>query len=102
LRDSKSLDLDKSPVQSGANPSIADIIHAQAGSPSVFTGNLTPGMQTPKELVSTPGASIPPSSAGSNGTGLANLPEVPGGNPYDREPNPFGEFSSVTRDFGEH
>ncbi|EIW70149.1 hypothetical protein TREMEDRAFT_43766 [Tremella mesenterica DSM 1558] len=62
IRDSKSLDFERSPI-------LGDMIHAQAGSPSVRTGSATPGMLTPKELNS--------------------------------EVNPFGEFSSVTRDVGD-
>lgn len=60
-----------------------DIIHAQAGSPSILTGASTPGMLTPKEIIS-------PSSASEG---------APTG--YDAEVNPFGEFSSVTRDIGD-
>jgi protein-serine/threonine kinase len=63
------------------------VIHAQAGSPSV-TNPGTPGMLTPKELQGT-------------------TPELPGVLPgpgaktaHDKEKNPFGEFSSVTRDVG--
>ncbi|KAK4686391.1 protein-serine/threonine kinase, partial [Tremellales sp. Uapishka_1] len=56
----------------------ADIIHAIAGSASVVESS-TPGMLTPKELVASP-----PGEAG-----------------YEKEKNPFGEFSSVTRDIGD-
>ena len=73
LRDSKSVDLERRD----------DIIHAQAGSPSILTGSSTPGMLTPKEIVS---ASVPND-------------DVPAG--YDAEINPLGEFSSVTRDVGD-
>jgi len=86
LRDSKSLDLEKNTHShlTGSD----DIIHAQAGSPSVLMGPSTPGMQTPKELV----GDTPASTAGG----------LPSGGPYEREHNPFGEFSSVTRDVGDH
>lgn len=63
-----------------------DVIHALAGSPSVLNPG-TPGMLTPKELVGEPG-----SSAG-GGSG--------GGGGLEAEVNPFGEFSSVTRDVGD-
>lgn len=63
-------------------PHDGGMIHAQAGSPSLFMPG-TPGMLTPKELVGEPG------TAGSGAGGL------------DAEKNPFGEFSSVTRDVGD-
>ena len=86
LRDSKSLDLEKN-----AHAFLAagdDIIHAQAGSASVMMGPSTPGMQTPRELVGDT-----PSSTGGGA--------LPSEGPYEREHNPFGEFSSVTRDIGD-
>ncbi|ODO02889.1 hypothetical protein I350_05730 [Cryptococcus amylolentus CBS 6273] len=133
LRESKSLDFDKDELT-------ADIIHAQAGNPSVFGGN-TPGMLTPNELqptlpsapplpssstssqagvdtslagsvaslaVSTDGSGSGPGSAPTNGgqhssaSGSGSLGKKRGQaqSPYDLEKNPFGEFSSVTRDFG--
>ena len=73
-RDSKSVDLERKD----------DIIHAQAGSPSILGGASTPGMLTPKEIVS---SALPNGQDASNG--------------YDAEVNPFGEFSSVTRDVGD-
>ncbi|KAL7424287.1 serine/threonine protein kinase, AGC [Cryptotrichosporon argae] len=80
IRDSKSVDFERDE---------SDIIHATAGSPSVAHPS-TPGMLTPKELTADPSASaglpIPSAAAGA-------------GNVYEREKNPFGEFSSVTRDF---
>ena len=72
LRDSKSVDLE---VRD-------DIIHAQAGSPSILAGSSTPGMLTPSEIIS-------PRFSG----------DAPEG--YDEEVNPFGDFSSVTRDVGD-
>ncbi|RSH93821.1 hypothetical protein EHS25_006469 [Saitozyma podzolica] len=81
IRDSKSVDFERGGDFDG------DVIHAQAGSPSV-TNPGTPGMLTPKELQGT-------------------TPELPGVLPgpgaktaHDKEKNPFGEFSSVTRDVG--
>jgi protein-serine/threonine kinase len=83
MRDSKSVDFDR------ASPSTEDIIHATAGSPSALTGTATPGILTPRELT----------SATTPGTGLGGDGNGPGG--YEAEVNPFGEFSSVTRDIGD-
>ncbi|WVQ76567.1 hypothetical protein IAR50_006238 [Cryptococcus sp. DSM 104548] len=128
LRESKSLDFDKDDLT-------ADIIHAQAGSPSAISGSNTPGMLTPKELQPTLPPALPSSSASSQAGGSTSLagsvaslavdsdgsgsagaglggekqPSASGSlgkkcgpklSPYDLEKNPFGEFSSVTRDFG--
>ena len=96
MRDSKSVDLER-------NDDEADIIHATAGSPSVFgngNGQMTPGMLTPKELTHD---SLSPSEgprggrkgSASNGSGVgATIAE-------DKEKNPFGDFNSVTRDVGD-
>ncbi|WVO14175.1 hypothetical protein L204_101806 [Cryptococcus depauperatus] len=81
LRESKSIDFDRK--------DIVDMIHAKAGSPSVL-GNNTPGMLTPNELTQSHAA-----EAASGGVADASIKG------YDHEKNPFEEFSSVTRDFGE-
>ncbi|WVR05445.1 hypothetical protein IAU60_002461 [Kwoniella sp. DSM 27419] len=82
MRESKSVDFDRDD---------ADIIHAKAGSPSVF-GNSTPGMLTPKELT----------TSLANDSPSPNVPALPpSGNARDREKNPFEDFSSVTRHVGE-
>lgn len=54
-------------------------------------------MLTPRELTSdlTPGASSVGGASVMGGSGGAE-------GVYEREHNPFGEFSSVTRDFGDH
>lgn len=94
MRDSKSVDLERNDE---------DIIHATAGSPSLFSGNgqMTPGMLTPKEL--THDALTPPEGGpraggrgrkGSAGNGNGTIVE-------DKEKNPFGDFNSVTRDIGD-
>lgn len=81
MRDSKSLDFDKhgmvcphfwSCLNIAAYSFIQTIIQAQAGSPSA-ADPATPGILTPKELT-VEGAA---------------------------EPNPFHEFTSVTREFDE-
>lgn len=56
----------------------------------MVTGVTTPGMLTPKELTQSlsPDHEITSKSSGSS-------------NGYDKEKNPFGEFSSVTRDIGD-
>ncbi|WVF71874.1 hypothetical protein IAT40_006684 [Kwoniella sp. CBS 6097] len=85
MRESKSVDFDRDDE---------DIIHAQAGSPSVL-GNSTPGMLTPREIT-TSIALDTPSTAGVSpgpGTGQSGLREM--------EKNPFEEFSSVTRHVGD-
>ncbi|OWZ57156.1 protein-serine/threonine kinase [Cryptococcus neoformans c45] len=95
LRESKSIDFDRDDITT-------DIIHAKAGSPSV-SGNATPGMLTPKELVQTT-SSPSPSGGGAGGVSghSSSAMPIPGSvRGYDKEKNPFGEFSSVTRDFGE-
>lgn len=94
MRDSKSVDLERND----------DIIHATATSPSAFSanGSMTPGMLTPKELTHEP-LTPPelPSSAkskkGSSPAGLGSRKEIED----QEEVNPFGEFSSVTRDVGD-
>lgn len=66
--------------------SLQDLIRAQAGNPSAVESS-TPGMLTPKEL-----------SANYSGE------ESPTGGqrtPHERERNPFGDFSSITRQFGD-
>ena len=68
-----------------------DIIHAMAGSPSAFRGTSTPGMLTPKELTMHAG------SEASGGLSSAGHGGREGGG-YNEEPNPFNQFSSVTRD----
>ncbi|WRT67439.1 uncharacterized protein IL334_004410 [Kwoniella shivajii] len=83
MRESKSVDFDRDDV---------DVIHAQAGSPSVF-GISTPGMLTPKEI--TTNAETPSSSTSISTNGNVT------GNSKDREKNPFEEFSSVTRHIGD-
>lgn len=72
MRDSKSVDFDRDRPADANGGAEDDVIHAMAGSPTVRSGSSTPGMMTPKELVNS----------------------LPG----DEEPNPFGEFNSVTRD----
>lgn len=88
LRDSKSMDFERHSTSAEA---LGDLIHAQAGSPSVMAPG-TPGMLTPRELV---GEGV---SAGSGGQGSGG---GAGGGGLEAEVNPFGEFSSVTRDVGD-
>ncbi|ADV19346.1 serine/threonine-protein kinase nrc-2, putative [Cryptococcus gattii WM276] len=93
LRESKSIDFDRDDLTT-------DIIHAKAGSPSIY-GNATPGMLTPKELVQPTSSSSPSGPGGASGQSSSAMP-IPGSvRGYEKEKNPFGEFSSVTRDFGE-
>ncbi|WVQ78437.1 hypothetical protein IAT38_000523 [Cryptococcus sp. DSM 104549] len=100
LRESKSVDFDRDDL---------DIIHAKAGNPSVL-GNSTPGMLTPKELTQPSTSEMPHSGSGANsrsGSGATAAGpgsgggKSKGGTVYDKEKNPFGEFSSVTRDVGD-
>ncbi|WVQ99027.1 hypothetical protein IAU59_006159 [Kwoniella sp. CBS 9459] len=88
MRESKSVDFDRDDE---------DIIHAQAGSPSVF-GNSTPGMLTPKEITTTSMALDTPSTAGG---GVSPGPATGQSGPREMEKNPFEEFSSVTRHVGD-
>lgn len=77
LRDSKSLDFDDhGPVSSSSH-----FIRGVAGHPPASPG--TPGFQTPTELLSGSG------STPTNGVAGA----------LESEPNPFGEFSSVTKSY---
>jgi protein-serine/threonine kinase len=78
MRDSKSVDLERGD----------DIIHASA---VLSTESLTPGIQTPKEL--TGGLPSPEPTSGSRSRSASRGKE---------EVNPFGNFSSVTRDIGEY
>ena len=94
LRESKSVDFTSEPVgtspRSGKPVGMEDIIHAMAGSPSAYIGgNSTPGMLTPKELTGQYDATPSASTTGDHTSGFEN------------EPNPFNEFSSVTRDVGD-
>ena len=79
MRDSKSVDLERGD----------DIIHASA---VLSTESLTPGIQTPMELT---GGSPSPSTEpiGSRSRSASRGKE---------EVNPFGNFSSVTRDIGDY
>jgi len=76
MRESKSVDFAREAPD-------ADVIYALAGSPSIMAGASSPGMLTPREL-----------TAGYESSPTASL-GVAG---YEKEANPFGEFSSVTRD----
>jgi len=80
MRDSKSVDLERGD----------DIIHASA---VLSTESLTPGIQTPMELT---GGSPSPSAEPSNGSRSRSASRG------KEEVNPFGNFSSVTRDIGEY
>lgn len=100
LRDSKSMDFERTSTDDPSSAALGDVIHALAGSPSVLSPG-TPGMLTPRELVSdagmcsaglTPGLGSASGGAGSSGGGAGGL---------EAEVNPFGEFSSVTRDVGD-
>jgi protein-serine/threonine kinase len=77
MRDSKSVDLERGD----------DIIHASA---VLSTESLTPGIQTPLEL--TGGLPSPESSSSRSRSASRGKEEV----------NPFGNFSSVTRDIGDY
>jgi protein-serine/threonine kinase len=81
MRDSKSVDLERND----------DIIHATAQFTS--DGSTTPGIQTPLELIRDLTPELP-SSRSRSGSAAAKKKEV-------EEVNPFGEFSSVTRDIGD-
>jgi protein-serine/threonine kinase len=83
MRDSKSVDLERGD----------DIIHATA---VLSTESLTPGIQTPMEL--TQGLSPSPEPQSGTGTGRGRSSSAP----RKEEINPFGEFSSVTRDIGDY
>lgn len=91
MRDSKSVDLERND----------DIIHATATSPSAFTqnGHMSPGMLTPKELTDS-GLASPEVSRSRSRSGSAVKSAGSGGGKAD-EKNPFGDFSSVTRDIGD-
>jgi protein-serine/threonine kinase len=82
MRDSKSVDLERND----------DIIHATAQFTS--DGSTTPGIQTPLELIRDLTPELPLSSSRSRSGSAAKKKEV-------EEINPFGEFSSVTRDIGD-
>lgn len=58
-------------------------------------------MLTPNELVQPTSSSSPSAAGGVSGQSSSAMP-IPGSvRGYEKEKNPFGEFSSVTRDFGE-
>lgn len=78
MRDSKSVDLERGD----------DIIHASA---VLSTESLTPGIQTPMEL--TGGSPSPEPTSSSRSRSASKGKE---------EVNPFGNFSSVTRDIGDY
>ena len=78
MRDSKSVDLERGD----------DIIHASA---VLSTESLTPGIQTPMEL--TGGSPSPEPTSSSRSRSASKGKE---------EINPFGNFSSVTRDIGDY
>lgn len=90
MRDSKSVDLERND----------DIIHATATSPSAFSGNgsMTPGMLTPKELTH---EALTPPEMPTLASGRKTSPDAKGEAADKDENNPFGEFSSVTRDVGD-
>jgi protein-serine/threonine kinase len=86
MRDSKSVDLERND----------DIIHATATSPSAFiaNGEMTPGILTPKELTDNLSPELPTAGGGRSRSGSAK-------STAREEVNPFGDFSSVTRDIGD-
>jgi protein-serine/threonine kinase len=86
MRDSKSVDLERND----------DIIHATAQFTS--DGSTTPGIQTPLELIRDLTPELP-SSRGRSGSAAAT--SGTGRKKEVEEVNPFGEFSSVTRDIGD-
>lgn len=91
MRDSKSVDLERND----------DIIHGTATSPSAFVqgGEMTPGILTPKELTE---STLTPSDSGSgNRSRSGSAANTNAKNARKEEKNPFGDFSSVTRDIGE-
>ena len=82
MRDSKSVDLERGD----------DIIHASAVLSTETL--LTPGIQTPMELTQgTPPPDLPNGNGGRGRSASA---------PRREEVNPFGEFSSITRDIGDY
>jgi protein-serine/threonine kinase len=92
MRDSKSVDLERND----------DIIHASAT--SALNGSTTPGMLTPLEL--TQEGTSPDASMSAWRTRSGSVPPPVGGAgaqkvKEEEEVNPFGEFSSVTRDIGD-
>jgi protein-serine/threonine kinase len=119
MRESESVDFERNPPTPGstASPLLkaggsglatpkGDIIQGHAGSPSVFLGDTTPGMLTPKELVSTGNTPMTEyigeedESGAAGGGGEGGSTGGGGTNIYEKEHNPFGQFSSVTRDVG--
>lgn len=91
MRDSKSVDLERK------DDNDSDIIHATAQFTS--DGSTTPGIQTPLEIIRDLTPELPSSTRGRSGSATA---ASGGGRKKEvEEVNPFGEFSSVTRDIGD-
>jgi len=89
MRDSKSVDLERKD----------DIIHATAQFTS--NGSTTPGIQTPLEIIRDLTPELPSSTRGRSGSATAASTAGLGRKKEVEEVNPFGEFSSVTRDIGD-
>lgn len=81
MRDSKSVDLERGD----------DIIHASA---VLSTESTTPGIQTPLELINGSPSPDPSTSTSTSRSRSASRGK--------EEVNPFGNFSSVTRDIGDY